>query len=172
MRWPWPLFDEGKRYDAQRDRWLNEQGYQVLRFTGQQIEYQTPLAILDQTIFALKDRNRTSDSKLQEPSPPGPLSHKNGRGGDSTSVMAQHQNQPVDRNDLEPQIAQLVKSSRWFHVSRADGGHCHHRHSDSPCPRRYARGASSIHKPPRLAGPSPKSMPYSMKRWMSIYRSR
>ncbi len=98
--------DEGKRYDAQRDRWLNEQGYQVLRFTGQQIEYQTQetLAILDQTIFALKDRNRTSDSKLQEPSPPGPLSHKNGRGGDSTSVMAQHQNQPVDRNDLEPQI--------------------------------------------------------------------
>ncbi len=98
--------DEGKRYDAQRDRWLNEQGYQVLRFTGQQIEYQTQetLAILDQTIFALKDRNRTSDSKSQEPSPPGPLSHKNGRGGDSTSVMAQHQNQPDDRNDLELQI--------------------------------------------------------------------
>ena len=33
--------EEGKKYDAARDRWMLEQGIHVLRFTGNQIEFET-----------------------------------------------------------------------------------------------------------------------------------
>ncbi len=87
--------EQGQRYDAQRDQWLREHGYEVLRFTGQQIEYETEsvLACLDQKILALKDPNRTGPSNVQEPSPPGPLSHKNGRGGEIAGGLAVDQDQ-------------------------------------------------------------------------------
>ena len=35
------LTAEGRRHDAIRDRWMMDQGIQVLRFTGKQIEFET-----------------------------------------------------------------------------------------------------------------------------------
>jgi very-short-patch-repair endonuclease len=34
------LTDEGKRYDAARDYWMNQQGIKVLRFTRKQVDFE------------------------------------------------------------------------------------------------------------------------------------
>ncbi len=33
--------EQGKAYDAARDRWMNSQGIEVLRFSGKEVEFET-----------------------------------------------------------------------------------------------------------------------------------
>jgi prepilin-type N-terminal cleavage/methylation domain-containing protein len=95
--------DEGKKYDARRDQWLTEHGYEVVQFTGHQIEYETEsmLRCLDQKIQSLTSQKLTNRLQDQEPSPPGPLSHKNGRGGEIAVGLPVDQNQSNTPNQIK-----------------------------------------------------------------------
>jgi very-short-patch-repair endonuclease len=55
--------EKGKRHDANRDRWMKEQGIRVLRFTGKQVDLDSQAACeaIDAALRA------------QHPSPPTPL---------------------------------------------------------------------------------------------------
>lgn len=55
--------DEAKQYDAARDRWMNQQGIRVLRFTCSQVDRET------QKVLAAID----AELKDEIPSPPAPL---------------------------------------------------------------------------------------------------
>ena len=54
--------DEARQYDAARDKWMNEQGIRVLRFTCAQVQNET-IDVLDRIDEALREN----------PSPPAPL---------------------------------------------------------------------------------------------------
>ena len=54
--------DEAIKYDAARDKWMNEQGIRVLRFSCAEVENETSF-VLDQIDDALNE----------SPSPPAPL---------------------------------------------------------------------------------------------------
>jgi very-short-patch-repair endonuclease len=66
---------EGQTRDQERDRWMNEQGLRVLRFTGNQIEYE------------LRWVREEIERVLKTPHPQ-PLSPQAGRGEQEISVVA------------------------------------------------------------------------------------
>ena len=58
--------EESQQYDAARDRWMQQQGIQILRFTCAQVEHETR-SVIDQINEALKKFEHLSLS------PPTPL---------------------------------------------------------------------------------------------------
>jgi very-short-patch-repair endonuclease len=73
--------DEGRAHDGQRDRFLKQLGYQVLRVKGYEVLREDSL-VLQQLRDAVLTRmaQRSSAPAANSPSPPNPLSPQRGEG--------------------------------------------------------------------------------------------
>jgi prepilin-type N-terminal cleavage/methylation domain-containing protein len=84
--------EAGQLHDDNRDRWMKENGYSVLRFTAHQIDHdlESVLKGVDFELRELSTRQHTNQLPCEEPSPPPPSPGRPGEGASRASSPLYH----------------------------------------------------------------------------------